>query len=245
MVPERLLQMREMQRQLNLRTATELLRLACERFSPRLTMATGFGPEGALLIDLAARSGLRFDIFTLDTGLFFPETYELWRTLERRYDVVIRAVRPQLTVDEQAERHGSALWARDPDLCCRLRKVLPLERALEGFDAWITGVRREQTALRSKASSMELDERFGLVKVNPLVEWTGEDVWRYVRDHHVPFNPLHERGYPSIGCFPCTTPVRPGEDPRGGRWRGREKTECGIHRENAPLTLPVIQGGER
>ncbi len=207
----------------------EVLGWAAARFAPRITFATGFGAEGCVIVDLIARNGLPIDIFTLDTGLLFPETYALWRRLEERYGLTIRAVRPALTIAEQAAQHGDRLWERDPDACCGLRKVAPLRGALQGFDAWITAIRRDQTAARATAQVVEADPLFGLTKVNPLVAWSREDVWAYVRQHEVPVNPLHERGYPSIGCIPCTSPVRPGEDPRNGRWRGSAKTECGLH----------------
>ena len=206
-----------------------VLAWAATRFAPRLGFATGFGVEGCVLIDLAARAGLAVDIFTLDTGLLFPETYELWRRLEARYGVTIRAVRPPLSVEEQARVHGDALWLRDPDACCRMRKVEPLAREATRFDAWISAIRRDQTAERASAGVVERDRRFGIVKVNPLVRWTFKDVWRHVHEHDVPYNPLHDQGYPSIGCAPCTSAVAPGEDARAGRWRGTAKTECGLH----------------
>jgi phosphoadenosine phosphosulfate reductase len=211
------------------RSPEEILAWAARRFAPRLTFATGFGIEGCVVIDMVGRLRLPVDLFTLDTGLLFPETYALWRRLEARYGLKIRAVRPDHTVEEQARLLGDRLWERDPDRCCALRKVAPLRRALSGFDAWITAIRRDQTADRAEAAVVERDHRFGLVKVNPLVAWTGADVADYVRENDVPVNPLHEQGYPSIGCSPCTTRVLPGEDPRAGRWRGRVKTECGLH----------------
>jgi len=233
---------RHTDRQVKVRETTETLRLAAERFAPRLVMATGFGMEGCVLTDLIGRNKLPVDIFTLDTGLFFEETYTLWKTLERRYDLTIRAVRPELTVGEQAERFGDALWERDPDRCCEMRKVEPLRAALAGADAWITALRRDQTPDRANASMLEHDQKFGLVKINPLVEWTAQDVRDYVREHDVPFNPLHEQGYPSIGCAPCTSPVQAGESPRAGRWRGKGKTECGIHNRSSQIVLlPVLQ----
>jgi len=233
---------RDTDRQVKVRETTETLRLAAERFAPRLVMATGFGMEGCVLTDLIGRNKLPVDIFTLDTGLFFEETYTLWKTLERRYDLTIRAVRPELTVGEQAERFGDALWERDPDRCCEMRKVQPLRAALAGADAWITALRRDQTPDRANASMLEHDQKFGLVKINPLVEWTAQDVRDYVREHDVPFNPLHEQGYPSIGCAPCTSPVQAGENPRAGRWRGKGKTECGIHNRSSQIVLlPVLQ----
>ena len=210
-------------------SAPDILAWAAERYSPRLTFATGFGAEGCAIVDLIGRNRLPIDIFTLDTGLLFPETYELWRRLEARYGITIRGVRPGLTVDEQAEQHGPKLWERHPDRCCEMRKVLPLRGELLRFEAWITAIRREQTPARADARVVEWDGKFGLVKINPLVRWTKRDVWTYLRDHEVPYNSLHDRGYPSIGCGPCTSAVRAGEDERAGRWRGHDKAECGLH----------------
>jgi phosphoadenylyl-sulfate reductase (thioredoxin) len=211
------------------RPAGEVLAWAAGRFAPRLAFGTAFGPEGLVLLDLVVRHGLEVDVFTLDTGLFFPETYDLWRRLEERYGRPIRAVRPALTLDEQAAEHGDALWARDPDLCCAIRKVDPLREALRSHDAWISAIRRDQTNDRAGAAVVERDPRYGLVKVNPLLAWSADDVWTYLRERDVPVNPLHAAGFPSIGCQPCTTRVAAHEDPRAGRWRGREKTECGLH----------------
>ncbi|HUL78360.1 MAG TPA: phosphoadenylyl-sulfate reductase [Vicinamibacteria bacterium] len=207
----------------------EILRWAVERYAPRLAFATGFGPEGLVLLDLIGRHLLEVDVFTIDTGLLFPETYRLWRQLEERYQRKIRAVRPAFDLQQQAARHGEALWQREPDRCCGIRKVDPLAEALRGHQAWISAIRADQTKERALARVVEEDRRFGLVKVNPLLAWSSDDVWSYLRDHDVPTNPLHQVGYPSIGCWPCTSPARPGEDPRAGRWRGRIKTECGLH----------------
>jgi phosphoadenylyl-sulfate reductase (thioredoxin) len=224
-------------RDLDAAPALDILRWAADRFAPRFGFGTGFGAEGCVLIDLIGRHQLPVDIFTLDTGLFFEETYELWRRLEQRYGITIRAVRPELDVDQQAARHGDELWRRDPDACCRMRKVEPLAREARRFDAWTTAIRRDQTAERQNARVLERDARFGLVKVNPLVSWNSAQIWRYLLDHDVPYNPLHDQGYPSIGCAPCTSPVDTGEDPRAGRWRGTAKTECGLHL--VPLTVPA------
>ena len=210
------------------RAPHEILARAVERF-PRMTFATGFGVEGCVLIDVIARHDLPIDIFTLDTGLLFPETVALWRRLQERYERTIRAVRPRRSVAEQGAEFGERLWERAPDLCCGMRKVLPLRAELSGFDAWVSAIRRDQTRERAATSVVEWDSKFALVKVSPLADWSSEDVWSYVRANDVPYNPLHERGYPSIGCLPCTTPVFPGEDPRAGRWRGLERKECGIH----------------
>jgi len=207
---------------------TEILTAAVAR-TPRITFATGFGAEGCVIIDHIARANLPIDLFTLDTGLLFPETYELWQQLEARYGVTIRAVKPAETVEQQAQSHGDALWTRDPDLCCERRKVLPLRDELAKFDAWITAIRREQTPERANAQVVERDHKFNLEKVNPLVEWTHDDVWAYIYANDVPVNPLHDRGYPSIGCQPCTSAIIPGENLRAGRWRGAHKRECGLH----------------
>jgi phosphoadenylyl-sulfate reductase (thioredoxin) len=222
------------------RDPLDILRWAANRFAPRLTFATGFGAEGCVLIDLIGRHGLPIDLFTLDTGLLFPETYDLWKRLEARYGRTIRAVRPAETVARQAASEGDLLWEREPDRCCQLRKVIPLRKELEGFDAWISAVRRDQTPDRNGIRIVEPDPKFGLVKISPLAAWTPAQVWAHVREFGVPTNPLHERGYPSIGCLPCTSPVRPGEDPRAGRWRGTGKTECGLHSKNANRT-PVLE----
>ncbi|HVK77700.1 MAG TPA: phosphoadenylyl-sulfate reductase [Kofleriaceae bacterium] len=208
---------------------------AAERFAPRLALASSFGPEDCVLIDVIGRHRLAIEVFTLDTGLFFDETTALWRALEARYGITVRAFRPRQTVDEQAAAHGPALWERQPDACCKLRKVEPLGRALSGLDAWVTGIRRDQTPDRATAKVVERDRRPGLIKLNPLAAWTSDDVWAYVRAHDVPVNPMHARGFPSIGCTPCTSPVAAGEDPRSGRWRGNAKTECGLHVEDGRL----------
>jgi thioredoxin-dependent adenylylsulfate APS reductase len=217
----------------------EALAWAAERFPKRVTFSTGFGAEGCLIVDLIGRHQLEIDVFTLDTGLLFPETYALWRRLEERYDITIRAVRPAQSVPEQAKTHGDSLWARDPDRCCALRKVEPLRQALADKEAWVSAIRREQTRDRASARVVEWDERFALVKLNPLASFTHDDVWSYLRAHHVPVSPLHEQGYTSIGCHPCTSPVAPGEDPRAGRWRGRQKTECGLHARPQSSSIPL------
>lgn len=207
----------------------EILRWASNTFGSRLTFATGFGAEGCVLLDLIGRHDLAIDIFTLDTGVLFPETYELWRRLEDKYGFTIRGVRPDQTIEQQAAAHGPELWGREPDRCCDLRKVTPLTAQLARFDAWITAIRRDQSDSRANALAVEWDDKFALSKVNPLVHWTKRDVWAHLLKHDVPYNPLHDRGYPSVGCLPCTSTVEPGEDDRAGRWRGASKTECGLH----------------
>jgi len=209
-------------------SAVEILRWASQRV-PKLTFATGFGAEGCVIIDLIARERLPIDLFTLDTGVLFPETYELWKRLEDKYGIEIRAVRPAQTIPEQALVHGPALWDRASDRCCELRKVVPLRHELSKFDAWITAIRRDQTAQRANARVVERDVKFGLLKINPLVTWSHDAVWAHVYANDVPYNVLHDRGFPSIGCQPCTAAVAPGEDPRSGRWKGKAKQECGLH----------------
>lgn len=209
--------------------AINVLKWAIDRFGQRLVFATAFGPEGCVLIDLIGRHQLSVDIFTIDTGLFFEESHELWRAHEARYGLTIRRVTPANTVSEQAREYGERLWERNPDLCCSMRKVAPITVELGRADAWISSIRREQTPERSQARIVEWDHRFELVKINPLVHWTKPEVWQYIRKHHVPYNPLHDNGYPSIGCWPCTSPVGLGEHERAGRWRNSTKNECGLH----------------
>jgi len=219
--------------------AEQVLAWAAGHFAPRVAFATGFGAEGCVLVHLIATARLPIDIFTLDTGVLFPETYRLWGELERTYDVQVRGVEPALTLGAQARVHGPALWSRDPDACCAIRKLQPLAAERARLDALITAIRRNQTAARARAGVVERDRASGLVKVNPLARWTRDEVWHFIHENSVPYNPLHDRGYPSIGCEPCTTPVAEGEDARAGRWRGRAKTECGLHLDPGavPATL--------
>jgi phosphoadenylyl-sulfate reductase (thioredoxin) len=214
---------------LETKSAEDILTWAAAQFPGRLTFATSLGIEDCVVTDMIARRRLPLDLFTLDTGLLFPETYTLWADLEERYGVRIRRVSPQHSVDEQAALEGPELWTREPDRCCDLRKMQPLRSMLATYDAWVTAIRRDQTPERANAPVVSWDGRFGLIKVNPLVRWKFDEVKAYAREHNVPFNPLHDQNYPSIGCMPCTSPVMPGEDPRSGRWRGTEKTECGLH----------------
>jgi phosphoadenosine phosphosulfate reductase len=208
------------------RQPEEILGEIAPRFPGWIALATGFGPEDCVLVDVIARARLGIGFFTLDTGFLFPETYALWKKLEERYRITIRAARPEVPASEAGIVHP---WELDPDACCEQRKVRPLLTALSNLGAWVTGIRRDQTPDRANAKVIEWDARFHLVKLNPLAAWSSEEVWAYVRRFAVPTSPLHERGYASIGCRPCTTPVKLGEDPRAGRWRGRDKTECGLH----------------
>jgi phosphoadenosine phosphosulfate reductase len=208
--------------------AKEVLDWAYTRFG-RIAIASAFGPEGMVLIDIASRLRPNIHVFTLDTGLFFPETYELMNEVEQHFKITIERVRPALTVEEQEAQHGASLWKTHPDRCCQMRKVEPLRRKLATLDAWVTAIRRDQTLDRAHAHKVEWDTNFDLVKINPICDWTSEMVWEYIQNHDVPYNALHEEGYPSVGCAPCTKPVQIGDDPRSGRWAGLTKTECGLH----------------
>ncbi len=214
----------------------EVLRWAFATFQGDVAMASGFGPEGMVLIDLASRLTKNLRVFTLDTDFLFPETYELIDRVERRYGIRVERVYSALTPDEQEKAYGASLWSHNPDQCCALRKVEPLKRKLAQLRGWITAIRRDQTAARAHSGKIEWDKRFQLVKVNPIVDWTSEKVWDYVREHNVPYNPLHDNHYPSIGCTHCTRPVAAGEDARAGRWAGFQKTECGLH---MPASTPA------
>ena len=210
------------------RSAQDLLAWAVERFEGRIMLTCSWQHQSSILVDMLWRLGASIRIVELDTGLLFPETYATRERLIERYDLRLERIDPLQTVEEQEATEGPALWARDPDRCCHLRKVEPLERALVGTDAWITGIRRAQSVTRAGAKMLELDPR-GVVKVQPLAAWTDEDVKGYLYAHDVPYNPLHDQGYPSIGCTHCTRAIRPGEDSRAGRWADAEKTECGLH----------------
>lgn len=212
--------------------AEGVLTWALEQFDPEeIALACSFGAEDMVLVDMIAtvRPGTR--AFYLDTNLLFPETYDLIEKARTRYpEVRFEQYLPLITLEEQAALHGEALWSTSPDACCGIRKVEPLKRVLGELNAWITGIRRDQAPTRANAKVVEWDEKFGLVKFNPLAAWTEKDVWRYLNKHSVPYNVLHDQGYPSIGCTHCTRTVKPGEDPRAGRWSGFQKTECGLHK---------------
>src|SRR5438105_3817017 len=217
-------------------TPGEILRWSVEVFHPRLTMATAFGAEGCCLIAMLAEIEPTVHIFNLDTGYQFPETLELRERIKLRYGIEVELVRPELTVAEYEAEHGGPLYRIRPDQCCHDRKLVPLRRAVAGHDAWISAIRRDQTLHRAAAGFVQWDAKFKLVKVNPLLDWTKKDVWGFVLKHDVPYNPLHDQGYASVGCWPCTRPVGEGEDERAGRWAGTAKKECGLH-------VIEVQGG--
>lgn len=211
----------------------DVLTAAIERYAPKIVVACSFGAEDVVLVDMVHRINPTVPLFYLDTDFLFPETYATRDRVIERYGLQpaqVIQMKSLLTPQAQAESYGEALWARDPDQCCRLRKVEPLTRVLRGYDAWITGIRRDQAPSRADAGLIEWDPKFELVKVNPLARWTWADVWTYIKVYEVPYNPLHDRNYPSIGCTHCTAPVAPGDDPRAGRWKNFVKTECGLHK---------------
>jgi phosphoadenosine phosphosulfate reductase len=219
-------------REFEVEQTRSILRWAIERYFPKITLACSFGAEDVVLFEMVSRINKKVRVFYLDTQLLFKETYETRDRLIERCGMAPVAMKPELTVEQQTEKYGEALWERNPTQCCNMRKVGPLKRALEGQDAWITGIRRQQAPTRANTALVEDDAKFGLVKLNPLAHWRDEDVWDYIREHDVPYNPLHDKDYPSIGCNTsvCTRPVKPGEDPRSGRWAGFAKTECGLHK---------------
>jgi len=218
-----------------------VLTWAFETFGNSVALSSAFGAEGMVLIDMASRLKKDFRLFTIDTEFLFPQTYSLMDQIEQRYGISIERVYPLLSPEEQERVHGAALWSRDPDQCCHRRKVQPLRRKLSELDAWITSIRRDQTSARAGARKVEWDSKFGLVKINPIVDWSSAQVWRYIREHDVPYNTLHDQNFPSIGCTHCTRAIQAGEDPRAGRWPGLAKTECGLHIIEPAAPLPKAE----
>ncbi|GGE29385.1 phosphoadenosine phosphosulfate reductase [Pullulanibacillus camelliae] len=214
--------------------ALDVLDWAYRTYEDDIVYSCSFGVEGIVLIDLISKVKPDARIIFLDTDLHFQETYDLIDKVKARFpelNIIIK--KPELTLEEQATEYGSALWKRQPDQCCYIRKIQPLEKALKGVSAWISGLRREQSPSRRKTNFVNKDDRFQSIKVCPLIHWTWDDVWAYVEKYDLPYNPLHDQNYPSIGCIPCTSPVKDGQDSRSGRWAGMEKTECGLH------TIPI------
>jgi phosphoadenosine phosphosulfate reductase len=216
------------------RRLEDVLHWCWDRFGARAAIGTSFQGAGLVVMDTAFREGIQFPVFTIDTGLLFPETLDLKRKLEGRFGIVIEALQPEQTPEQQAREHGDELWKRNPDLCCMMRKVLPLQNKLAELDVWITGVRRQQSDTRQQTRLLELykfdvlRDRY-ILKLNPLVAWSRQEVQQYLADHSLPTNSLLAQGYRSIGCQPCTRPVGEGESERAGRWTGFDKAECGIH----------------
>lgn len=206
----------------------DLLHWGAEFFGNTIVLGTGFGPSGVVLIHKISELQLHVNVFCLDTNLLFKETYSLWKKIEDRFNIRIESISPILTLEGQAKRHKEELWKTDPDKCCHLRKVLPLQKYLSNKKAWITGLRRSQSEMRKDVGKIEWDPANKVYKLNPLADWTHADIWEYIDQHNLPYNPLHDEGYPSIGCIPCTEPSKD-QNERSGRWKNLEKTECGIH----------------
>lgn len=208
----------------------DVLDWAYKEYGDDVVYACSFGVEGIVLIDLIYQINPHATIVFLDTGLHFKETYDLIDKVKEDYprlNIILK--KPALTVQEQETVYGDQLWNRNPDRCCQIRKVIPLREALEGNKAWISGLRREQSLTRKHLDFINKDDKFQLVKICPLIHWSWKDVWDYVDDHKLPYNPLHDQGYPSIGCFPCTAKVKESGNLRDGRWANTEKVECGLH----------------
>lgn len=212
----------------------EILHWAWDRFGERAAIGTSFQGAGLVVIHHAVKAGLPFPVFTLDTQLLFPETLETKRRLEDFFELKIEGLTPDQTPEQQAAELGPELWKTRPDTCCTLRKVVPLQRKLETLAVWMTGVRRQQSDTRERTRILELyhfdvlRDRY-ILKLNPMANWSREAVWEHIKAHAIPYNPLHDRGYRSIGCQPCTRAIASGEDERAGRWTGFDKSECGIH----------------
>jgi phosphoadenosine phosphosulfate reductase len=213
---------------------TDVLKWTWERFGAKAAVGTSFQGAGLVIMHHAAQAGLNFPVFTLDTGLLFPETLKLKTELEAFLGITIESLHPERTVEQQGEDEGPELWNRAPDVCCYLRKVVPLQNKLASLDVWITGVRRNQAETREQTGIIELYQfdplqELYIYKLNPVAAWSREQVWDYIKQHGIPYNSLHDRGFRSIGCIPCTRPTGEGENERAGRWTGFDKTECGIH----------------
>lgn len=224
-------QIAEANRELSAASPQDVLRWAARHFHPRLLMATAFGAEGCCILHMLAEIEPATTVINLETGYQFPQTLELRERIRERYGIEVEYVRSEQTVAEYEAEHGGPLYIHRPDQCCHDRKILPLRRALERIRplAWISAIRKDQTTDRAVAGVVQWDAKFNLVKVNPLLNWTKKEVWGFIVKHDVPYNPLHDEGYPSIGCWPCTRAVQPGEDERAGRWAGKVKKECGLH----------------
>lgn len=208
----------------------DVLKWAFQEYQDDIVYACSFGAEGIVLIDLIHKVNKKAKIIFLDTGVHFPETYELIEKVKSRYPTLqITMIQPKISLEEQSQVHGEELWKHNPNLCCHIRKVVPLQQALSDVKAWISGLRREQSPTRSHVQYINKDEKFQKIKVCPIIHWTWDDIMTYIHLNKLPYNPLHDKGYPSIGCAPCTNPVSETGDSRAGRWAGHSKTECGLH----------------
>lgn len=219
----------EHSRRLETATPQEIIQWAVENYYPKLTMATAFGPEGCVILHMLAGIEPRVYVFNLDTGYQFKETLQLRDHIAAKYGIEVELLQPEHTVQQYHSIHGGPIYESNPDQCCKDRKVKVLHKAVVGWDAWMSGIRRDQSPDRAKAPIVGYDKKFDLVKISPLANWTKQQVWKLITDEAVPYNALHDQGYTSIGCWPCTRAVMFGEDDRAGRWSGSAKTECGLH----------------
>lgn len=227
--PELMAELSEASAELEKAEPIEVLKWAVERFAPRFTMATAFGPEGMVLIHWLSKIAPQTPVFNLDTGYQFPETLELREKVKRRYGIEVELKKPEYTVVEYERLNGGPVYKTEPNRCCNDRKIKVLKQAARGWHAWASAIRRDQSPDRAQASIVEWDKKFHLVKISPLANWTKKQVWGLIVQEDIPYNPLHDQGYTSIGCWPCTRAVLAGEDDRAGRWSGFAKTECGLH----------------
>jgi phosphoadenosine phosphosulfate reductase len=225
-------QLQSVSAELESATAIQRLEWAIERFGNRFGFATAFGAEGMVVIHLLAQIDPSAYVFNLDTGYQFKETLEMRDRVSQRYGIEVKLERPETTVEQYEAINGGPVHIKDPVRCCRDRKVAVLNRIVGSLDAWASAIRRDQSSFRANAPVVGWDEKFELVKVSPLVDWSKKDIWKFIFDHNVPYNPLHDQGYPSIGCAPCTHAVTLGSDDRSGRWSGSSKTECGLHADD-------------
>ncbi len=207
----------------------DILAWASDAYGGRLAIVTSFQVTGIATLHMLQRIAPRTPVLTLDTGLLFPETQDLISDLQARLQLNLRRVKPRQTPRQQARDYGDRLWERNPDRCCHIRKTIPLRDALTGFEAWVAGLRRDQSAGRANTPIISRESRSGLVKIAPFANWSEDRVWDYIREHDLPSNKLHHAGYPSIGCWPCTKASVAKGDGRSGRWANRAKSECGIH----------------
>ena len=207
----------------------EILKWAIERFAPHFTFATAFGPEGMVLIHMLSQIDKSVPIFNLDTGYQFPETLALREVVQSKYGITVALKSPDLEVSEYERLNGGPVYLANPGKCCADRKLAVLHQAAKGMKAWASAIRRDQSPERSTIPIVGWDRKFGLVKISPLAKWTKKEIWTFIVKNDVPYNPLHDQGYTSIGCWPCTRAILAGEDERAGRWSGFSKTECGLH----------------
>lgn len=213
------------QAKLNDASPQEILRWAHERYSDELVVVTSFQITGIATLHMLREITDNVQVMTLDTGLLFPETYQLIEDVEEKLDISVQRIKPELSLPEQARKHGSLLWETNPDMCCNLRKTVPLHQAMQGYGAWVTGLRRDQSPTRANIPVIDWDDRYHMIKLCPFATWTEEMLWTYIEAHELPYNTLHDRGYASIGCYTCTI----AGNGREGRWQNSGKTECGIH----------------